>query len=187
MQQQVTALRPWCIRGCAASPQLRCALVSRWFETTAIILFLNKIDLFADKIKVKDIRQPNPNPGYPDLFSDYAGASSPLLCCVLSCPSCVPACLPACLPASLRVCYRGAALFPDVAHLPCACCFPAGGNNFDAGVAYFTKLFMDRNEMPRRKIFTKATCATDQTNVKTVFESCKTVILEHNLKGSGFM
>lgn len=29
---------------------------SKWFENTSIILFLNKEDLFRDKIAVKDIR-----------------------------------------------------------------------------------------------------------------------------------
>jgi hypothetical protein len=49
----------------------------------------------------------------------------------------------------------------------------AGGTDFDAGIAYFTKLFLERNDMPgKRKIFTKATCATDRTNVKTVFNRC---------------
>lgn len=46
---------------------------SRWFENTAIILFLNKRDLFAEKIRTKDIRQPNPKVGEPDLFADYTG------------------------------------------------------------------------------------------------------------------
>jgi hypothetical protein len=55
----------------------------RWFENTAIILFLNKMDLFAEKIKVKSVRQPNPIAGEPDLFADYTGTvceQPPRLC-----------------------------------------------------------------------------------------------------------
>lgn len=40
-----------------------------------MILFLNKMDVFAEKIRVRDLRQPNPVPGEPDLFSDYTGSS----------------------------------------------------------------------------------------------------------------
>ncbi len=51
-----------------------CRLVpTRWFENTAVILFLNKMDLFAEKIKIKDLRQPNPVAGEPELFSSYTG------------------------------------------------------------------------------------------------------------------
>lgn len=108
---------------------------SRWFENTAVILFLNKKDLFEDKIRIKDIRQPNPKAGEPDLFGDYTG-----------------------------------------------------GLNYEAGVEYMTKKFLDRNDMPdKRRIFCKPTCATDTTNVKTIFEACKQVILDMNISGSGFM
>jgi len=37
---------------------------STWFKNTAIILFLNKIDLFEEKIKVKDLK---------NYFPDYNG------------------------------------------------------------------------------------------------------------------
>lgn len=50
---------------------------SRWFENKSIILFLNKSDLFQEKIKHTDLRQPNPNPFAADkepvLFADYTG------------------------------------------------------------------------------------------------------------------
>lgn len=46
----------------------------RWFENTSIILFLNKSDVFTEKIALHGLRQPNPVPGQPDLFEDYTGA-----------------------------------------------------------------------------------------------------------------
>lgn len=46
---------------------------SRWFEDTAVILFLNKKDLFEQKIKLKDIKQPPLKPGGEALFADYTG------------------------------------------------------------------------------------------------------------------
>lgn len=47
---------------------------SRWFEKTSMILFLNKRDLFEDKIAIKDIRQPDPADPERMLFEDYDGA-----------------------------------------------------------------------------------------------------------------
>ncbi len=38
-----------------------------------MILFLNKVDLFQEKIKIKDLKQPNPVAGEPELFSSYTG------------------------------------------------------------------------------------------------------------------
>lgn len=46
---------------------------SKFFTSTSILLFLNKRDLFADKIKVKDIRQPDPADPSRMLFDDYDG------------------------------------------------------------------------------------------------------------------
>jgi len=46
---------------------------SKWFENTSIILFLNKRDLFEDKIKKKDIKQRDPADPERILFDDYDG------------------------------------------------------------------------------------------------------------------
>lgn len=66
------------------------------------------------------------------------------------------------------------------------CC--AGGHDYDAGVAYFRAKFLGLNHSRESKeIFVQATCATDTNNVRTVFNSCKEIILKKNLAGSGFM
>jgi guanine nucleotide-binding protein G(i) subunit alpha len=44
---------------------------SRWFDNTAMILFLNKRDLFETKIATTDIRQPKPDGTF--YFDDYTG------------------------------------------------------------------------------------------------------------------
>jgi len=46
---------------------------SRWFQNTSMILFLNKKDLFEDKIKLHDLRQPDPADEDSWLFGDYTG------------------------------------------------------------------------------------------------------------------
>ena len=46
---------------------------SKWFENTDIILFLNKRDLFEEKITKVDIRQPDPADPSRMLFDDYDG------------------------------------------------------------------------------------------------------------------
>jgi guanine nucleotide-binding protein G(i) subunit alpha len=98
-----------------------------FFAKSAMILFLNKRDLFEEKIKVKKITD------YP-IYSDYSG--------------------------------------PD--------------HDYDAGVAYFVKKFMSKNKSgASRKIYHHVTCATDTSNVKIVFDSCKDIILRENLKSTG--
>jgi hypothetical protein len=128
----------------------------RYFETTSIILFLNKKDVFAEKIRVKPLRQPNPIEGEPDLFEDYTGV------------------------------VLGLGLHVVLAET--ACLLSLGGTDYDAAISYITGKFKARNAIPdRREVFVKVTCATDKTNVKTVFNSCKTIILKQNMQGSGFM
>ena len=40
---------------------------------------------------------------------------------------------------------------------------------------------------PLSQMYHHFTCATDTGNVSTVFNACKEIILQDNLKGSGFM
>lgn len=51
---------------------------SPWFANTSVILFLNKKDLFSEKIKTVDLRVPNPRYKAIDL-DDSAGDEPPLL------------------------------------------------------------------------------------------------------------
>lgn len=46
---------------------------SKWFEHTDIILFLNKKDLFEEKIARVDIRQPDPKDPSRMIFDEYEG------------------------------------------------------------------------------------------------------------------
>ena len=94
-----------------------------------MILFLNKRDLFQEKLLQKNIRD------VPQ-FADYAGED----------------------------------------------------RNYDQGVKYFVKKFMDINTKGgERQVYHHVTCATDTSNVRIVFDACKDIILRENLKNSGFM
>lgn len=59
-----------------------------------------------------------------------------------------------------------------------------GGSDFEAAWSYFLNLFLQRNTNPEREIFAKITCATDPSNIQTVFDSCKQKILSDSLKVS---
>ncbi len=109
---------------------------SKWFENTSIILFLNKKDLFEDKISKVDIRQPDPADPSRMLFDDYED-----------------------------------------------------GCDYDAGVQYIVAQYLAQNEKKddSKEIYWHVTCATDTSNVSTVFNACKEIILKDNLQGSGFM
>jgi len=90
---------------------------SLWFKSTSFILFLNKSDLFKEKIARKDL----------------------------------------------------------------ACCFPeyTGGCNFDAGYEFIRKKFLDQNVSPQQHvIYVHMTCATDTTNIRTVFTAVRETLLK---------
>ena len=105
-----------------------------WFKKSAIILFLNKKDLFLEKIARVNPRDcVAPNNEKP--WGDYQGELG----------------------------------------------------DYDAGCDYFEEKFKAQNNSPDHHITAHMTCATDSDNVKVVFETCKSVILEENLSSAGFM
>lgn len=106
-----------------------------WFRETSIILFMNKKDLFEEKIRrvnPKDVMAPNGSKPWGD--------------------------------------------------------FPGELGDEQAGFDYFGEKFLSMNQDPETHAVTKHnTCATDTDNVRVVFETCKSVILEENLSNAGFM
>jgi len=93
-----------------------------FFDETAMILFLNKKDLFEDKIQKVNI----------------------------------------------KVC------FPEY----------RGGQNYEECAEFMQKKFLDVNT-GSKLIFPHFTCATDTQLVQKVFEACKLVILDNNLRKLG--
>jgi GTPase SAR1 family protein len=66
--------------------------------------------------------------------------------------------------------------------------YTGGDDNMDAAKEFMLDLFTRTNQHPDEKeIYHHITCATDTSNVETVFNACKDIILKGNLKGSGFM
>jgi len=103
---------------------------SRFFASTSVILFLNKRDLFEEKIK----------------------------------------------------------------HVPLTVCFKSyDGPQFDyqRSIDYITRQFLERSNeaggTKHKQIYVHITTATDTSNVAFVFNAVKDVILQINLRGSGFI
>jgi len=94
------------------------------FKHSSMILFLNKFDLFQEKV----IRIPINS--VPE-FSDFTGGTDPV-----------------------------------------------------QGWQYFLEKFLSQNQNPKREIFYKITCATDTTNIQTVFDSCRQIIISESVKVS---
>jgi len=98
---------------------------SRWFTDTSIILFLNKTDLFKEKI----------------------------------------------LKVNLNIC------FPEY----------DGGCNYEHATSFITQKFLELNKSEVKQIYPHLTCATNTDNIRFVFNAVKDIILQNNLRLSGFM
>jgi len=98
---------------------------SRWFTDTSIILFLNKTDLFKEKIGKIDLKY----------------------------------------------------------------CFPEydGGCNYEHATSFITQKFLELNKSEVKQIYPHLTCATNTDNIRFVFNAVKDIILQNNLRLSGFM
>lgn len=120
---------------------------SKYFQNTAMILFLNKRDLF--EIKLCEKRKPLHN-----CFPDDGGTSGA---------------------------HIGWHQFLEASDA-----WDLNNDKFtyDAAAQYLTEIFMVKNQT-EKKIYAHCTCATDTTNVKFVFDSVVSIVLEGNMKNSG--
>jgi GTPase SAR1 family protein len=98
---------------------------SRWFHDTAIILFLNKRDVFEVKIKKVPLT-------VCPVFTDYTGE-----------------------------------------------------NTYEAGCELIESAFHAKNRNTEKTIYAHVTCATDTTNVATVFNAVKDIIIKISLGEAG--
>jgi len=96
---------------------------SKWLKSTSMILFLNKKDIFQNKIQKID----------------------------------------------LNVC------FPEY----------KGGKNYDAGVEFIERKFLEKNENPQKHIYVHHTCATDTDNIRVVFGAAQDILLKKAVGESG--
>jgi len=96
---------------------------SEWFHKTSMILFLNKKDLFADKLKKVPLQ---------NFYPLYAGAT------------------------------------------------------FEDATLFIQELFEEKNRQ-EKDIYTHVTCATDTSNVFTVFNYVKDIIIKRGLSRAGLM
>ena len=98
---------------------------SRYFSHASMILFLNKSDLFQEKIKTKPLTI---------AFPDYEG-----------------------------------------------------DNSYQETVEYITMKFKDKCNRDTKSIYTHVTCATDQNNVKKVFDDVQHAVVTNALRHNGLI
>eukprot|EP00736_Rhodelphis_marinus_P011786 Rmarinus@m.9097 len=98
---------------------------AHWFRHTSMILFLNKSDLFLEKMKKVDLQT---------TFPDYTG-----------------------------------------------------GHNYEAGLEFLQRKFLQLNENPDKRVYVHVTNATDTDQMRFVFEAVKDILLRENLLQSGLM
>lgn len=127
------------------------------------MLFLNKEDLFREKIERVDIRQP-PSETSEGFFLDYEGA---------------------CIPEHPSPHHQ---LAPRRTHPLTHCALASsGGCDYDKGLAYLTDLFLSRKRSQNQTVMPHVTTATNTENVRVVFDVCKQELLRQSLEQSGFM
>jgi len=97
---------------------------SRWFRDTSVILFLNKCDLFREKLKTVPLQK---------CFVEYDGDGS-----------------------------------------------------YESACEFMEKEFMKRNHY-KKPIYCHVTCATDERNVKVVFNGVKDIVIRNALDTAGLV
>jgi GTPase SAR1 family protein len=137
----------------------------KFFSSTSMILFLNKADLFAEKIKTVDIRQPMDEwtAEEEDDAEAKRGVEGPSAGRSVGKRR-----------GKKKVKRRG--FFMDY----------EGGCDEQKGIEYFSKLFARQNRKKSRKIFTHVTTATNTQNVNKVFEACRAVLMKEQMEKIGY-
>lgn len=131
---------------------------NKFFIDTSIILFLNKKDLFAEKIKKSPLTI---------CFPEYTGRSSNLTLSLWQDPRAATA-------LCLTLCFLSSFFF-----------LPPGANTYDDATAYIQVQFESKNRSPNKEIYCHLTCATDTGNIQVVFDAVTDIIIANNLRGCG--
>lgn len=130
----------------------------RYFATTSIVLFLNKKDVFVEKIKKAHLSM-----CFPEYDGEFTAAYlSPQDKSIINWQSKQMLC-----PSNLM-------------------CFHQGPNTYEDAGNYIKIQFLDLNlRRDVKEIYSHMTCATDTENVKFVFDAVTDIIIKENLKDCG--
>lgn len=179
-------------------------LNNKWFMETSMILFLNKKDLFLEKIKEKPLSevfpdykgQSPPSPSLslsldPPMYLQLSSSSFRFLTSVYpslsSLPPSPPSPLPSSFPLSPPFDTHILSLSPPFTSLPLSLSL-TGRNTYQDGINYLRERFVSLNQNPSKKtVYTHVTCATDTNNIQFVFESVTDIIISEHLRDTGLI
>ena len=151
---------------------------SRWFTDTSIILFLNKSDLFREKITRVPLNL---------CFPDFTGA-----CTAASAAQAARARAGQGFDDGTRrrLASRAHAAAPALPVLRGAqgAAANAGGADYNLAAEYITQRFVELNRTPEKKtVYPHLTCATDTENIRFVWAAVNDIVTRTALRKAGLM